>query len=244
MYFNLFLCLLLLVKNPNGQFESSLFDDEDFGCDMSKTTLNRYWTKNNLLAPKGCINRTNISIIHMDNGKVANQFMNMIRDAARRVCIDYNINCFEQVHGGISVASVLPQIATDISGSTNHGYSDIIGVSLNAATFTGLNDLHNQDVNTATFLGTTMYNASYNPIGTSLHITQDNYLSGYNTCTKMINEFGVTNILVIVPKDNSLQHIRRMACLDAMIDNGLLNDSYSFLIITRIDIENDISLVS
>eukprot|EP01084_Bolivina_argentea_P058815 107362_1 len=243
MELNLFLCLLLLFKHTNGQFESGLFDDEDFECDMSKTSLNRYWTTNNLLKPEGCINRTNISIIHMDEGEVANHFWNIVRDAAKRVCIDYNIHCPEQIYGGVSIASVLPQIATDISGSTNHGYSDIVGVSLNSGTYTGLNDLHSQNIITTTFMGK-MYNNSNNPYDTSLHVTQDNYLSGYNTCTKMINDFGVTSILVVVPMDESDHNIRRLACLDAMIDNGLSNDSYSFLIITRLDIETDISLVA
>eukprot|EP01084_Bolivina_argentea_P192709 330761_1 len=223
----------------NGQIEDH-FDR----CDMSKTSLNRYWTKSNLLHPEGCINRTNISIIHMDGGQTATPFYNILRDGARRICIDYDINCPDQIHGTFGISSVLPQIATDIAGSTHHGYSYIVGISLPAKQFTGLNDIHNQGVITVTSGGNQMYNQSYNPYGSSLHIRQTNYVAGYESCSKMINEFAVTNILVIVPMISTSMNTRRLACLDAIISNNLSNNSYTWLRITRDDIEYDISLVA
>eukprot|EP01084_Bolivina_argentea_P058816 107363_1 len=237
------LILLTVLACAHGKIENILHQT-DLQCDMSKTSLNRYWTKGNVLKPDGCINRTNISIIHMDQGKSLSSYYNILRDGARRVCIDYDIHCPEPIMDAVTIASVLPQIATDVAGSTRHGYANISGVSLPPVTFTGLNDLHSQGIITTTFGTSQMYNSSYNPIGSSLHMTTDQYLTGYLPCKKMIDDFDVTNILVIMPTAKSNHVLRRQACLDAMIDHGFPNNSLSWMLIDRVDIEDDISVVS
>eukprot|EP01084_Bolivina_argentea_P208216 355088_1 len=185
-------------------------------CEITKTTLNQYWTTDNILFPSGCIDRSNISLLYADHSYEHASFWVLPRNGARRACKQFGVSCAEQIYGSLSLANKLPLIASDVAGSTNHGYNSIYGIATSLEfDYTGLSELVNIGVEIYSFNKEIDYFESW---GSLLFVGQQEYDAGYATCLQLKNRYGANKILIARP---FWGFTREKGCNDAMENNTI-----------------------
>eukprot|EP01084_Bolivina_argentea_P121064 214598_1 len=162
-------------------------------CKITETSLNRYWTHNNILKPEGCIDRSNISLRKIDHGAPGQSFFFLPRNGGQRGC-----DIFGDMKCDIAFPEQYDSIAQSRLIEDSIWIKDLYGLALTLVTMNfadAIEAVDNAGIQVFTY-GNGITDFTNTP--SQQHIGPDNLIAGYEACKRLMG-YGATKILILNP---------------------------------------------